>query len=101
MPKVHHIVLLKFKPGADDKIAPLATALDGLRQRVAGFLSFSAGPYSSPEGLNHGFTYGCLMTFADAAARNSYLVHPDHEAVKQKFLPFVEDVIAFDFETSS
>jgi hypothetical protein len=98
MPKVHHIVLLKFKPGADDQFAPLVAALDALRQRVAGFLGFSSGPYASPEGMNRGFTFGCLMTFADAAARNSYLVHPDHEAVKQKFLPFVEDVIAFDFE---
>jgi hypothetical protein len=98
MPKVHHIVLLKFKPGADGKAEPLMAALDGLRQRLPGFLSFAAGPYASPEGLNRGLTHGCLMTFTDAAARNVYLTHPDHEKVKLEFLPFVEDVIAFDFE---
>ena len=69
-------------------IAPLTTA------------QASAGPYSSPEGLNRGSTHGCLMTFADAAARNSYLTHPDHEKVKEQFLPFVEEVVAFDFEES-
>jgi hypothetical protein len=98
MPKVQHIVLLKFKPNADAMAAPLIAALDALRQRLHGFLHFSAGPYSSPEGLNRGFTHGCLMTFADSAARDRYLTHPDHEAVKQQFLPFVDDVVAFDFE---
>jgi hypothetical protein len=97
MAKVHHLVLLKFKPGKDGTFTPLAVALAALKQRLPGFLHFSGGPYSSPEGLNNGFTHGCLMTFADAAARDSYLVHPDHEKVKAEFLPFVEDVIAFDF----
>ncbi len=100
MPKVQHIVLLKFKPGADDRAEPLIAALAALRERLSGFLHFSAGPYASPEGLNRGFTHGCLMTFADASARNSYLTHPEHEKVKQQFLPFVEDVVAFDFEES-
>jgi Stress responsive A/B Barrel Domain len=100
MPKVQHIVLLKFKRGAEDRAAPLIAALAELRQRLSGFLHFSAGPYSSPEGLNRGLTHGCLMTFADAAARDSYLTHPDHEKVKERFLPFVEDVVVFDFEES-
>jgi hypothetical protein len=73
-------------------------ALAALRTRLPGFLHFAAGPYSSPEGANRGFTHGCLMTFADAAARDHYLGHPDHERVKQEFLPSVEEVIAFDFE---
>jgi hypothetical protein len=37
------------------------------------------------------------MTFVDAAARNEYLTHPDHEKVKQAFLPDLEGVVAFDF----
>jgi hypothetical protein len=64
-------------------------------------LHLSAGPYSSPEGLNKGFTHGCLMTFADAATRDQYLIHPDHEKIKDEFLPFMEDVIAFDFVEGS
>jgi hypothetical protein len=97
MAKMHRLVLLKFKPGANGKFGPLAAALAALRQRLPGFLHFCGGPYSSPEGLNKSFTHGCLMTFADAAARDQYLTHPDHEKVKSEFLPFVEDVIAFDF----
>jgi hypothetical protein len=101
MARVHHIVLLKFKPAADNKAAPLFAALNGLRQRLPGFLHFSAGPYASPEGLNRGLTHGCLMTFADIAARDYYLAHPDHEKVKAEFLPFVEDVVVFDFQEGS
>jgi hypothetical protein len=37
------------------------------------------------------------MTFADAAARNEYLIHADHEKVKADFLPMVDKVVAFDF----
>jgi hypothetical protein len=97
MPKIHHIVLLKFKPGGEEKVQPLFAALDRLRSRLPGFLHFAGGPYASAEGLNQGFTHGCLMTFTDAVARDLYLGHPDHEKVKQEFLPFVADVIAFDF----
>jgi hypothetical protein len=41
------------------------------------------------------------MTFTDPAARDRYLTHPDHEAVKERFLPFVASVVAFDFEEGS
>ena len=68
MAKVHHLVLLKFKPNAEDKARPLFAALGALRAWLPGFVHFAAGPYASPEGLNQGFTHGCLMTFADAAA---------------------------------
>lgn len=98
MKKVHHIVLLKFASGKGARAAELIAALDELRRRLPGFLALSGGPYSSPEGLNQGFTHGLLMTFADAPSRDHYLFHPDHEKVKQAFLPDVENVIAFDFE---
>ncbi len=46
------------------------------------------------QGLTHGF----IMTFADAAARDAYVVHPDHEKFKAAALEMVEDVVIFDFE---
>jgi hypothetical protein len=101
MAKVQHIVLLRFQPGAEGQAEPLFAALAELRRRLPGFLHFSAGPYASPEGLNRGLTHGCLMTFADAGARDHYLGHPDHERVKAQFLPFVADVVVFDFEETS
>ena len=40
------------------------------------------------------------MTFADAAARDAYVAHPeDTNAFKTAALPVVDAVIVFDFET--
>jgi hypothetical protein len=61
-------------------------------------LDFCHGPYSSPEGLNDGFTHGFIMTFESSAARNAYLPHPEHDRAKEFVLPWVERVVVFDFE---
>jgi hypothetical protein len=99
MPRVHHLVLLKFRPETTARtIAELFQALADLRKVIPGLEDFKGGPYASPEGLNQGFTHGFAMTFSGAAARDAYLEHPEHERVKQRFLPGVENVIAFDFE---
>jgi hypothetical protein len=96
--KTYHIVLVKFSAAKAQRAAELITALDGLRARLPGFLSLTGGPYSSPEGLNQGYTHGIVMTFSSAAVRDQYLAHPEHEKIKQAFLPDVEGVVAFDFE---
>ncbi len=97
MSKVHHMVLLKFSPAKAPREAALFAALGELGKTLPGVLHYSGGAYSSPEGMNQGYTHGFLMTFVDSAARDAYLVHPDHEKVKQAFLPDVEGVVAFDF----
>jgi hypothetical protein len=95
---MYHIVLLKFSEANMHRAAEVFTALEALRDQFPGFLSFTGGPYSSTEGMNQGYTHGCVMTFKDGAARDFYLAHPEHELVKQRFLPDIESVIAFDFE---
>lgn len=44
-----------------------------------------------------GFTHAFVMEFATAEDRNVYLVHPDHEVVKNMVLAVTDDVIAFDY----
>ncbi len=102
MPQIKHVVLLKFKPStSQEKIDGIFIALAGLKDKIPGILDFSGGAYSSDEGLNKGFTHGFLMTFEDAAARDDYLPHPDHEVVKKMILPELDGgldgVIAFDW----
>jgi hypothetical protein len=101
MARVQHMVVLQMKPGQEAQVAPLFAALEKLRQTLPGIVHFSGGPYRSSEGANQGYTQGFLMTFTDPAARDRYLMHPDHEAVKQRFLPFVAGVVAFDYEEGS
>lgn len=96
--KIYHVVLVRIPAAKAHRAAELLAALESFRQRLPGFLSLTGGPYSSPEGLNQGYTHGLVMTFADAATRDQYLVHPEHEKIKQAFLPDLEGVVAFDFE---
>lgn len=49
----------------------------------------------SQEGLDKGFNYQAIFTFADADDLNSYLVHPAHVAFCNDFLfPSLPDRVA-------
>ena len=99
MSKVKHIALIKFKEGtSEEQINSLFDQILDLTENVEGIEDYVSGPNSSPEGLNQGFTHGFVMTFADAAARDGYLPHPEHEKVKASILPLAESVLVFDFE---
>lgn len=100
---IHHLVLLRIRRDVPAKeVARVFAALAGLQRTIPGLLSFAGGPYSSPEGLNRGYTHGFAMTFRDAGARDVYLDHPEHVKVKEQVLPVLESgldgVVAFDFE---
>jgi len=100
---IHHLVVFHLKKStAPAQTTEVMGALAGLQKKIPGLLTFTGGAYSSPEGQNQGFTHGFVMTFRDAAARDGYLTHPEHEKVKARILPLLEGglkgVIAFDFE---
>jgi hypothetical protein len=97
-----HIALVKFKAGtSDNKIEELFLEIQRLKDRIPGIVDFTWGKNNSPEGLDQGFTHGFVMTMKDAAARDAYLPHPEHERVKAIVLPFVESVVVFDFNAPS
>ena len=99
MPQIQHIVLLKLKPEVTaEKTTELFRLLAELQQLISGMTYFAGGPYSSPEGLNQGYTHGFVMTFDSVDARNAYLPHPEHERVKAVLLSCIDSAIAFDFE---
>lgn len=99
MSKVKHIGLVKFKEGtSEEQIDGLFSQLLDLSESVDGIEDYVSGPNSSPEGLNQGFTHGFVMTFTDAAARDAYLPHPEHQKVKDTFLPIVDSIAILDFE---
>jgi hypothetical protein len=103
MAQIKHVVLMKFKSTTSpQKVRDIFAALAGLRRVIPGLLDFSGGPYSSTEGLHQDFTHGFVMTFTDAASRDVYIPHPEHEKVKQLIVPEldggIKGVIAFDWE---
>ena len=99
MAKIKHVALIRFKEGTtEEQIQKAFDELMDLSESVPGVEDYVAGPNNSPEGLNHGYTHGFVMTFTDAAARDAYLSHPEHERVKASVLPSVDDILVFDFE---
>jgi len=99
---ITHMVLLRVRKEVPSKEMDRVFAeLAGLRGRIPGILSYAGGTYFSPEGLNRGFTHGFCMTFQDAAARDAYLPHPEHEKVKKLVLAVLDGgldgVVAFDY----
>jgi hypothetical protein len=86
MKKVRHIVIFAYKAGAAaDKIQQVTDALAALTKTIPGIKTFEHGVNNSPEGKNLGFTHVYQFTFRNAAARDEYLVHPEHLRF-QKFL---------------
>jgi hypothetical protein len=76
---IRHTVFCRFAKDAD--VATVATALRGLQQKIPGILSITFGADNSPEGLQKGFTHAFSVDFTDAAARDAYLPHPEHQVV--------------------
>jgi hypothetical protein len=76
---IRHVVLVKFKAGSDT--AKIFAALKALETKMPGILSISAGQDNSLEGLQRGNTHAFTVDFVDAAARDAYLPHPEHQKV--------------------
>ncbi|MGK2941087.1 MAG: Dabb family protein [Immundisolibacter sp.] len=100
---IRHMVMIRLKPGMGRETKALFERFGSMVGSFDGLLSFSGGPYSSPEGINRGFNYGFSMDFRDAASRDRYLPSPEHVAIAQDIGPlldgsFEDGVVAFDYE---
>lgn len=99
MSKVKHIVLLKFKSDTtEEQIGKFFDELLDLSESVPGIDDYVSGNNCSTEGRSQELSHGFIMTFSDAAARDAYVVHPEHERFKAANLGLVENIVIFDFE---
>ena len=95
---IRHILLITFKPDAlPADIAAVRAAFLAIPTKVSGVTAVEWGENDSPEGRDDGFTHSVLMTFADEAARQRYLPHPDHDALKAIFRPVLARIIVLDY----
>jgi hypothetical protein len=98
---IRHCVFVKFKSSVPaTERAAIYADLAALKAKVDGLLAASFGPNVSPEGLGQGFADGFVIDFRDAAARDAYLVHPDHQAAGSRLVAALEGgvggLIVFD-----
>ena len=88
---IRHCVFAKFRADVTD--AEREGIFDGLRalqHKLDGVIGMGFSANVSPEGHNKGFGHGFTMDFVDAAARDAYLVHPDHKAAGARFVAALE-----------
>lgn len=95
---VRHVVLVQFKQTTTiaqmNRVRESFAALEG---KIEAIKEFEGGSDISVENRNLGFTDCFVLTFENVAARDAYLVHPEHEAFKQFALQFVEKVLVVDY----
>ncbi|OBZ92590.1 stress responsive protein [Pararhizobium polonicum] len=102
---IRHCVFIRFKTGVSDaERESILADIAALQPLVAGFLSVHIGGNVSPEGLGKGFTDGFIIDFKDAAARDAYLVHPDHQKAGGRIVAAteggVDGVFVYDFDVA-
>lgn len=96
---IRHILLIKFKDSAEiSEVEKLRTLFELMPTKIEGVVSVEWGLNDSPENKNKGYTHSVLMTFSNEAARQSYLPHPEHEALKSVFRPLLQDIVVFDYQ---
>lgn len=97
---IEHVVLLKLKEGVTaDQTQKLLDGLSKLKKVLPGLLDVSGGYNNSPEGKSGGFTYGFIVRFSDAAARDEYVPHPEHQKLAQELVrPIADGVLVFDYQ---
>ena len=96
-----HVVLFRFKDGTSEQtLRTIEKAFKELTAKLAFVKGFQWGRNSSPEGLDHGYTHCFIVSFPDAAARDAYLPHPDHQAFCRTHLdPHLAEACVLDFDS--
>ena len=95
--KLRHVVLFVSawrRQGGGGRTRRRFRALHGL---VPGIDAFEWGTNSSPEGLSHGHSHAFTLTFASEAARDAYLVHPQHRAFADWAGRLIERALVVDY----
>lgn len=76
-----------------------------LKAVVPGYLAVHVGPNVSPEaGMDKGYSEGFIIDFDGPAARDAYLVHPDHEKAGARIVAAAEGgvagILVYDIQVS-
>ena len=98
-PKLRHVVLFAFHPGAP--VATIEAAFAALPAQIPLILDFEWGTDVSVENIQRGFTHCFFLTFATAEARDQYLVHPAHQAFGDLVHPHLANVLVIDYWANS
>jgi len=91
---VTHVVLVEWAHEIDS--AELSRLVATHLPRIAGVRAVDEGRSVSPEGLEGGFDWGMVVSFADETARDGYLEHPEHAVVGAFLREHSRRIVVFD-----
>ena len=92
-----HVVLVSWRDGAAEEAEKVVRPLVAdFGQTIPDVLDVVEGHSSSPEGLEDGFDYMLVVTFASPEARDVYLDHPNHQPVSAAIRSNADRVVVFD-----
>jgi len=98
---LRHVVLFKFKDdAAAEQVQEVVTAFGALPAKIDEIEDFEWGTDVGVENLAAGYTHCFVVTFGNAAARDTYLPHPAHEEFKKLVGPRLDKVLVVDYWTT-
>ena len=99
---IRHIVHFKFKAGATPaQIKKVTDEFAALKGKIDVIDGLEWGTNSSPEKLDKGFTHVWVVSFKNAKDRDTYLVHPAHQAFVEILKPTLDEALVVDFVPQS
>ena len=103
---IRHCVFIRFKAETGEGLKQeIYEGLAGLQAQHAGFLGIEYGGNVSPEGMDQGYSEGFIINFADAAARDAYLVDEEHQRIGANLVAAAEGgkagILVFDLEVAA
>lgn len=100
--RVRHVVICWLKNNSETQKQDFLNAVYSLR-RIPGVLSISAGGVmkSSEPVADNSFDLAFTIDFKSKSDLDSYIVHPHHKAVVNKYLkPALQKVVVYDYKNS-
>ena len=103
---IRHCVFIRFRAGVPQSEKDGIWAdIRALKAVVPGYLAVHVGANVSPEtGMDKGYSEGFIIDFGSPAARDAYLVHPDHEKAGARIVAAavggVTGILVYDIEVA-
>ena len=95
---LRHVVMFGWKPEVPvEKVREIEDAFRALPAGIPQIAAFEWGTDVGTQGFSRGFTHCFVVSFASAADRDAYQVHPDHQAFIALSRPNVAQLLTFDY----
>ena len=95
---LRHIVLFKFKDGTTaEQIKEVENAFAALPGKISAIHDFEWGTNVSVENRSDGFSHCFVLYFLKEADRDAYIIHPEHQRLREVLGPSVDKVLVLDY----